>query len=148
MEITYLKVITPCHTLYSSIRSLWLMFQISSFFSTEGKHYKTWSRIKPCHLETSSSLCIIRGLHSPCLSTPEKLWVSLANIRLQAPAVFQVNERSIMHATCWLQAGSFAYQFSIAQGTTAVLIALSQRYLQLVPYSFEHNPLTCWPLAV
>lgn len=91
--------------------------------SSEQKHSNTWNCIKPCPSETSSSLWLIRGLHSPAL--PQKLWVSPVNIRFQAPAVFRVNERSVMHATCWLQTGSFAYQFSIAHPASAVVTVAS-----------------------
>lgn len=64
-------------------------------------------------------------------------------VGFRAPAVFQVNERSIMQAARWLLTGSFAYPSCIALGTTAGATWLPQGYLNLIFYSSWDNPLTC-----
>lgn len=122
LETTYPKAIIPCHFLPSGIKSLWLMCQISFFFRIRKENNsKNQNKIKPYHLETSLFLYLIRGPHSPCFTMPEKLLVSLVNVRFQAPVVFQVNKRSIMHTTCRLHAGSFADPFRAAHGALAVV---------------------------
>lgn len=117
-------------------KDLWA--HVSNFISPQSgkkKCSKSPSRIKSYHGETSSFLYVIRELNSPCLAMPEKLWVSLVNIRLRAPVVFRANGRSIMHAACRLGAGSSACQFSTAHSRTGVTAVAVPGILTAQPLS-------------